>query len=72
MTKEEKIAEWRNQLHFIHYDLYKLIQHETDERVIAEFEDARRVAKECFIALGKCRWGGHRSPGNAPTKRLTG
>ena len=61
-TKEEKITELRDQLHFIHYDLYKLIQREADKRVIAEFKDARRVAKECWEALGRARWGDKASP----------
>ena len=56
-TKEEKITEWRDQLHSIHYDLFILGQRETDKRVIEEFKNARRAAKDCFEALGRARWG---------------
>ena len=70
MTKDEKITDWRNQLHDIHYDLFMLGQRETDEQEIKHMEDARKAAKQCFIALGKCRWGGHRSPRNATRNAL--
>ena len=56
-NKEEKITQWRDELHTIHYDLFILEQRETDKQEIAYMEEARKAAKQCFEALGRCRWG---------------
>ena len=53
-TKEEKIDEWQYQLENMQYDLDILKQREPNKQVLAELENARCAARECYNALSKC------------------